>query len=146
MRQLILTDDSRVAAEPGVRYHCDVCGADITLTVRIRCAGGCEDFDLCGTCFCTGSEIGQHKAWHDYRVIEQHATPVFCPDWGVDEELLLIDGCQLYGVGNWMDIADHVGNRTKEEVEKHFVDVYIKGKNGLPSGAVSYTHLRAHET
>ena len=130
MRQLILTDDSRVAAEPGVRYHCDVCGADITLTVRIRCAGGCEDFDLCGTCFCTGSEIGQHKAWHDYRVIEQHATPVFCPDWGVDEELLLIDGCQLYGVGNWMDIADHVGNRTKEEVEKHFVDVYIKGKNG----------------
>ena len=134
MRQLILTDDSRVAAEPGVRYHCDVCGADITLTVRIRCAGGCEDFDLCGTCFCTGSEIGQHKAWHDYRVIEQHATPVFCPDWGVDEELLLIDGCQLYGVGNWMDIADHVGNRTKEEVEKHFVDVYIKGKNGLPSG------------
>lgn len=121
-------------AEPGVRYHCDVCGADITLTVRIRCAGGCKDFDLCGTCFCTGSEIGQHKAWHDYRVIEQHCTPVFCPDWGVDEELLLIDGCQIYGVGNWMDIADHIGNRTKEEVEQHFLDVYIEGRNGLPSG------------
>ena len=117
-----------------MRYHCDVCGADITLTVRIRCAGGCEDFDLCGTCFCMGSEVGNHKAWHDYRVIEQHATPVFCPDWGVDEELLLIDGCQLYGLGNWMDIADHIGNRTKEEVERHFLDVYIEGKNGLPSG------------
>lgn len=121
-------------AEPGVRYHCDVCGADITLTVRIRCAGGCKDFDLCGTCFCTGSEIGQHKAWHDYRVIEQHCTPVFCPDWGVDEELLLIDGCQIYGVGNWMDIADHIGNRGKEEVERHFIEVYIEGRNGLPSG------------
>lgn len=121
-------------AEPGVRYHCDVCGADITLTVRIRCAGGCKDFDLCGTCFCTGSEIGQHKAWHDYRVIEQHCTPIFCPDWGVDEELLLIDGCQMYGVGNWMDIAAHIGNRAKEEVEQHFIDVYILGKNGLPSG------------
>lgn len=117
-----------------MRYHCDVCGADITLTVRIRCAGGCEDFDLCGTCFCTGSELGQHKAWHDYRVIEQHATPVYCPDWGVDEELLLIDGCQLYGVGNWADIADHIGNRTKEEVQRHFIDVYIEGKNGTPSG------------
>ena len=111
-----------------------MCGADITLTVRIRCAGGCEDFDLCGTCFCTGSELGQHKAWHDYRVIEQHATPVYCPDWGVDEELLLIDGCQLYGVGNWADIADHIGNRTKEEVQRHFIDVYIEGKNGMPSG------------
>lgn len=117
-----------------MRYHCDVCGADITSTVRIRCAGGCEDFDLCGTCFCTGSEVGQHKAYHSYKVIEQHSTPVFCPDWGVDEELLLIDGCQLYGVGNWMDIADHIGNRTKEEVEQHFLDVYIEGRNGLPSG------------
>lgn len=117
-----------------MRYHCDVCGADITLTVRIRCAGGCEDFDLCGTCFCTGAEVGKHKAWHDYRVIEQHSQPIYCPDWGVDEELLLIDGCQLYGLGNWADIADHIGNRTKEEVEHHFISVYIEGKNGLPSG------------
>ena len=113
----------------------------------MRCAGGCEEFDLCGTCFCTGAEVGQHKASHDYRVIEQHCQPVFCPDWGVDEELLLIDGCQLYGLGNWSDIADHIGNRSKEEVEHHFVSVYIEGNNGLPSGnaraaeAVSYTHL-----
>lgn len=100
----------------------------------MRCAGGCEEFDLCGTCFCTGAEVGQHKASHDYRVIEQHCQPVFCPDWGVDEELLLIDGCQLYGLGNWSDIADHIGNRSKEEVEHHFVSVYIEGNNGLPSG------------
>lgn len=73
-------------------------------------------------------------------MIEQHSQPVFCPDWGVDEELLLIDGCQLYGLGNWVDIADHIGNRTKEDVEHHFVSVYIEGKNGLPSG-----NLRAAE-
>lgn len=78
--------------------------------------------------------MGDHKAWHDYRVIEQLATPVYCPDWGIDEELLLIDGCQLYGLGNWADIADHIGNRTKDEVERHFVEVYIEGRNGLPSG------------
>ncbi|WFD32080.1 Transcriptional adapter ada2 [Malassezia sp. CBS 17886] len=122
------------AAEPGLRYHCDVCGADITLTVRIRCAGGCEDFDLCGTCFCTGAEVGTHKAWHDYRVIEQHAEPIYCPDWGADEELLLIDGCQVYGLGNWADIANHIGNRTKEDVERHFIEVYVEGRNGMPSG------------
>ncbi|PKI83739.1 Ada2p [Malassezia vespertilionis] len=127
-------NQDRSTAEPGVRYHCDVCGADITLTVRIRCAGGCKDFDLCGTCFCTGAQVGSHKAYHDYRVIEQHSQPIFCRDWGVDEELLLIDGCQLYGVGNWADVADHIGNRTKEEVERHFINVYIEGKNGLPSG------------
>lgn len=117
-----------------MRYHCDVCGADITLTVRIRCAGGCEDFDLCGTCFCAGAQVGDHRAWHDYQVIEQQAYPIFSHDWGADEELLLVDGCQLYGLGNWADIADHIGNRTKEEVEEHYISVYIEGRNGLPSG------------
>lgn len=117
-----------------MRYHCDVCGTDITLSVRIRCAGGCEDFDLCGTCFCAGAQVGDHRAWHDYQVIEQQAYPIFSPNWGADEELLLIDGCQLYGLGNWADIADHIGNRTKEEVEEHYISVYIEGRNGLPSG------------
>lgn len=41
-------------------------------------------------------------------------------------ELLLIDACQIYGLGNWADVAEHVGNgRTKEEVERHYVDVFI---------------------
>ncbi|CAD6888604.1 unnamed protein product [Tilletia controversa] len=121
-------------AVPGVQWHCDGCGSDITLTVRIRCAGECQNFDLCGSCFCSGSETARHKAWHDYRVIEQHAYPIFTADWGADEELLLIDGCQTYGLGNWADIADHIGNRTKEEVEQHYLDVYIYGKDGTEPG------------
>ncbi|EST08454.1 SWIRM domain protein [Kalmanozyma brasiliensis GHG001] len=122
------------AAEPGVRYHCDACGADITLTVRIRCAGGCTDFDLCASCFCSGAQPGKHKAWHDYRVVEQHSYPIFCDDWGADEELLLIDGCQTYGLGNWADIADHIGNRNKEEVQDHYIKVYVEGRDGGDGG------------
>ncbi len=67
---------------------------------------------------------------------EQHAYPIFCDDWGADEELLLIDGCQIYGVGNWADIADHIGNRSKEEVEKHYVQVFLEGKDGTSEGNV----------
>lgn len=121
------------AAEPGVRYHCDACGADITLTVRIRCAE-CADFDLCASCFCSGAQPSKHKAWHDYRVVEQHSYPIFCDDWGADEELLLIDGCQTYGLGNWADIADHIGNRTKEEVQDHYIKVYVEGRDGGEHG------------
>ncbi|CDW97958.1 hypothetical protein [Sporisorium scitamineum] len=130
------TDDgsTSAAAEPGVRYHCDACGADITLTVRIRCAGGCTDFDLCASCFCSGAQPGKHKAWHDYRVVEQHSYPIFCDDWGADEELLLIDGCQTYGLGNWADIADHIGNRSKEEVQQHYISVYVEGRDGRQHG------------
>lgn len=126
--------DDRTAAEPGVQYHCDVCEADITLTVRIRCAGGCKEFDLCGSCFCAGAEAKQHKAHHAYRIVEQHAYPIFAPDWGADEELLLIDGCQQYGLGNWADIADHIGNRSKEEVEAHYTQVFVEGRDGTDRG------------
>ncbi|MBW0469819.1 hypothetical protein O181_009534 [Austropuccinia psidii MF-1] len=134
----------------GVTYHCDGCLADISHTVKIRCAhlhtittniGGqiqyqqvpvCDNFDLCGQCFCEGKEVGRHKAWHDYRVVERHSIPIFTEDWGADEELLLIDACQTYGLGNWSDIADHVGNgRTKEEVERHYLDVFI-GSDDYP--------------
>ncbi|WAQ81213.1 hypothetical protein PtA15_1A553 [Puccinia triticina] len=63
---------------------------------------------------------------------EPHSVPIFTEDWGADEELLLIEACQIYGLGNWSDIADHVGNgRTKEEVERHYLDVFI-GSDDYP--------------
>lgn len=41
-------------------------------------------------------------------------------------ELLLIDACQTYGLGNWGDIADRVGSgRTKEEVAQHYIETYL---------------------
>lgn len=57
-------------SEPGVLYKCDACDSDITHTIRIKCAApGCEEVDLCPSCFCAGKEVGQHKPWHDYRVV-----------------------------------------------------------------------------
>lgn len=133
-------DRPTAAAESGVQYHCDVCGLDISSTVRISCAtcatlpGVADTYDLCCCCFLEGAESASHKPWHDYRVVEQHAYPIFCEDWGADEELLLIDGAQIYGLGNWADIADHIGNRTKEEVQKHYIETYVEGKDGTEDG------------
>lgn len=82
------------ASKSGIQYTCDACSADISHTVRIRCAhlnpsassspggknrdgGGptlvCDNFDLCGRCFCEGREVGRHKKWHDYRVVVRHS-------------------------------------------------------------------------
>lgn len=58
-------------------------------------------------------------------IVEQHAYPIFDEDWGADEELLLIEGMKNYGVGNWQDIADHIGGRSKEEVEEHYLKIYL---------------------
>ncbi|ROT42239.1 transcriptional adapter 2 [Sodiomyces alkalinus F11] len=115
--------------EGGVKYHCDVCSVDITSTVRIRCAhSACPDYDLCVSCFAKGSSSGNHKPeTHPYRVIEQNSFPIFDPDWGADEELLLLEGAEIYGLGSWADIADHIGGfRDKDEVRDHYLKTYVE--------------------
>lgn len=56
---------------------------------------------------------------------EQHSYPIFSPDWGADEELLLISGLMKDGLGNWAEAAAHIGTRTKEDCEEHYNAVYL---------------------
>ncbi|GMG19026.1 unnamed protein product [Ambrosiozyma monospora] len=106
------------------KFHCDACSSDCTRRIRIRCAV-CSDYDLCVPCFAEGNVSAKHKPWHDYKVIEQHQYPIFDPDWGADEELLLIEGCQTLGLGNWQDVSDFIGGRSKEEVGEHYQKYYL---------------------
>ncbi|EEB09031.1 SAGA complex subunit Ada2 [Schizosaccharomyces japonicus yFS275] len=119
---------------PPQKYHCNVCAQDITRSIHIRCVT-CTDFDLCVSCFTSGSSSGDHQPAHPYRVIETNSFPIFNDDWGADEELLLIDACETLGLGNWADIAEYVGNcRTKEDCEQHYINTYILSESyPLPS-------------
>ncbi|EJD36036.1 hypothetical protein AURDEDRAFT_188495 [Auricularia subglabra TFB-10046 SS5] len=122
-------DDILALSEPGMQIECDACMVDLTHSIRIKCADEvCEPgdgVDICPSCFCRGVEFSKHKSHHRYRVVEMHSYPIFTEDWGADEELLLIDGLLNSGMGNWQAVAEHIGTRTKEEVEKHYNDVYI---------------------
>lgn len=96
--------------------------------VRIRCAEDiCGEYDLCVPCFSEGKHSSKHDpATHSYQVIEQHSIPIFTEDWGADEELLLLEGAETYGLGSWADIADHIGGyRSKDEVRDHYINTYI---------------------
>lgn len=44
-------------------------------------------------------------------------------------ELLLLTGISTNGIGNWKKIAEHVGTRSKEEVEEHYRRVYVESKD-----------------
>ncbi|CCL99652.1 uncharacterized protein FIBRA_01672 [Fibroporia radiculosa] len=122
-------EEIQTVNEPGLQIQCDGCLCDLTHSIRIKCAdSACEPgdgVDICPTCFCNGKEFAKHKRWHAYRVVELHSYPIFTEDWGADEELLLLEGISLQGLGNWQAIAEHVGTRTKEEVEEHYKIVYI---------------------
>ncbi|KAH0491813.1 hypothetical protein TgHK011_003221 [Trichoderma gracile] len=135
--------------EGGVKYVCDVCSCDITSTVRIRCADpACSDFDLCVPCFGKGESRNAHDpATHAFRVIEQNSFPIFDREWGADEELLLLEGAEIYGLGSWADIADHIGGfREKDEVRDHYLKTYIESPNfPLPERCSPHNNELANE-
>jgi len=59
--------------------------------------------------------------------------PFLSEDWGADEEQLLLEGLELYGYGNWEDVAEHVTTKTKKECEEHYVKYYLgDGTQPLP--------------
>ncbi|KAI6795721.1 putative SAGA complex subunit [Hortaea werneckii] len=116
----------------GVKYICNVCSNDITSTVRIRCASKqCAEYDLCVPCFAQGKQNLHHDArTHPYQVIEPHSIPIFDEGWGADEELLLLEGAEQYGLGSWADVADHIGGyREKDEVRDHYINTYVDSPN-----------------
>jgi transcriptional adapter 2-alpha len=129
------------------KYHCDNCSVDITSTTRIRCAAPqCQEYDLCVQC--TNPSQGRlltagfaqnttEHTRHPYSVIEQCALPIIHPDWSADEELLLIEASESAGLGNWADVAEQVTSRSKEELEKHYLDCYLNSP-GYPLPVTSH--------
>ena len=112
----------------GTKYHCDVCSIDITSTVRISCANpACREYDLCVPCFSRGEKSKTHDPQtHEYHVVEQNSIPIYTEDWGADEEILLLEGAERYGLGSWADISEHIGGyRGKDETRDHYIETYI---------------------
>ncbi|XP_043692614.1 transcriptional adapter ADA2-like isoform X2 [Telopea speciosissima] len=105
-------------------YHCNYCNKDISGKIRIKCAK-CPDFDLCVECFSVGAEVTPHKSNHPYRVMDNLSFPLICPDWNADEEILLLEGIEMYGMGNWAEIAEHVGTKIKAQCIDHYTTIYM---------------------
>lgn len=82
-------------------------------------------------CFSNGEFSHNHQpATHPFRVIEQNSVPIYEKSWGADEELLLLEGAEIYGLGSWADIADHIGGyRSKDEVRDHYTKIYLESPN-----------------
>mmetsp|Transcript_2273 Transcript_2273/g.2550 ORF Transcript_2273/g.2550 Transcript_2273/m.2550 type:complete len:464 (+) Transcript_2273:35-1426(+) len=125
-RRTMKTVPSTAATSKYIQYHCNYCHKDISNVVRIRSAVPTDsDFDLCVECFSAGVEIGKHKNWHEYRVMENLHFPFFSEDWGADEEFLLLEGLEIYGMENWEEVSEHVSTKTREQCEDHYREFYI---------------------
>jgi len=110
---------------PSDKMHCDICEKDISKHTKILCPK-CK-LDLCVTCYADQAEINDHKADHPYHIINKLKFPLYCNDWTAEEELLLFEGLEKFGFGNWQEISEHIGTgKPKEEIEDHYEQVYLK--------------------
>ncbi|TVU44992.1 hypothetical protein EJB05_04458 [Eragrostis curvula] len=105
-------------------YHCNYCNKDISGKIRIKCSK-CPDFDLCVECFSVGAEVTPHRSNHPYRVMDNLSFPLICPEWNADEEILLLEGIEMYGLGNWAEVAEHVGTKSKAQCIEHYMTAYM---------------------
>ncbi|KAL2327157.1 hypothetical protein Fmac_020584 [Flemingia macrophylla] len=105
-------------------YHCNYCNKDISGKIRIKCVV-CQDFDLCIECFSVGAEVTPHKSNHPYRVMDNLSFPLICPDWNADEEMLLLEGIEMYGFGNSTEVAEYVGTKSTSECIDHYNAIYM---------------------
>lgn len=117
-------DIKQTTDDYGQKYSCDVCEKDITHLVIVRCAT-CSDYDVCVDCFREGKESGDHKNSHPYRVIHALDFPIFEADWGADEEVLLTEGLESFGMGNWDQISELIVTKNKIECKEHYQRVYV---------------------
>lgn len=106
------------------KISCDYCHKDITNTARILCAV-CVEFDLCVECFSAGVELRGHKYWHNYRLVEDLRFSFLTPDWTANEEQLLLEGLELFGIGNWYDVANYVSSKDFDECKEHYEQFYL---------------------
>ncbi|KAJ6823699.1 transcriptional adapter ADA2 [Iris pallida] len=105
-------------------YHCNYCSKDISGKIRIKCTK-CPDFDLCVECFSVGAEVTPHKSNHPYRVMDNLSFPLICLDWNADEEILLLEAIEMYGLGNWAEVAEHVGTKNRAQCIDHYMTAYV---------------------
>lgn len=53
-------------------------------------------------------------------------------DWTADEELLLLEGIEMFGMGNWKDIAEHVATKSEKKCETHYMGAYLSTSDLMP--------------
>lgn len=107
------------------RFHCDFCGRDLSSAIRARCAV-CPDYDSCLDCFSVGATLNPHLPDHPYRLIQVSSENVYQGGWGADEEEKLLEGLEVYGVGNWEEVAKLIGTKNPLETEQHYMQVYLQ--------------------
>jgi transcriptional adapter 2-alpha len=107
--------------EPSHNIFCYVCERDVTNITHPL--DEVAKVHVCLPCFASGKEKKDFKRGQPYRIIHKINFDAFTRGWTAHEELLLFEGLQQSGFGNWVDISKLVVTKTKDQCELHYIYV-----------------------
>lgn len=111
------------------QVSCEFCLREITLVNYLKCST-CANFFMCIACYAQGKEKADHLRTHPYQVIDPLRFPLFEPSWTTKEELLLLEGLQKFGYGNWSSVSEWMSSsKSMTELEKHYHCVYLHSRD-----------------
>lgn len=107
-------------------------------------------FNILQCCICYLSlpaELYPHRNNHNYRVVDDLSFPILHPEWGADEEVLLLEAIDSCGLGNWEGVAELLGgNKGPAQCKQHYYDMYINVDSfPLPTPAPELANLSIQE-
>lgn len=103
---------------------CSTCDKILTNERHIKCLK-CPHFYQCLQCLSIGSESEAHSYEHDFFVIEPNIDQIYCEDWDAHDEILLLFGIKMFGLGNWNDISNFIKTKSAIECKEHYLGVYL---------------------
>eukprot|EP01133_Synstelium_polycarpum_P017530 gene17530-20919_t len=80
--------------------------------------------NLCSACYTNANYAPGHQA-ADFTKIEQEVSLDPPEEWTDQETLLLLEGIDIFG-DSWLDVAEHVGTKSKEQCLLHFLRLPIE--------------------
>jgi len=117
-------------------YKCVSCGDDIysNSLLRVVCVECVPPIDLCLECFSSRAELGQHKAYHGYRLLDNGDFSPLGNDWTAKELVQLLDGLEQFGHGNWNDVSRYVETKGPTDCRDAVNNMFVNG----PIGSSTY--------
>ena len=111
------------------QVSCEFCMRDISSVIYVKCTN-CLHFFICIPCYRQGREKAEHQRSHPYQVIDPLRFPLFEPHWSTKEELLLLEGLQKFGYGNWTSVCEWMSStKSLAELEAHYHRVYVRSQD-----------------
>lgn len=117
------------AVEPSHKVNCKFCSRDISKSIKIICAE-CPDTEYCIDCLVLSKGLGAeefHK--HDFYITDKLKFPVFNKEWTAHDEIVLLANIEKYGLDNWTDISENMGNKATLECEAHYYKFYYRSSD-----------------